>query len=827
MPPEDRRDNPFFFEAELDTKQLKDAVNKAEKIYIRFGSAMETVVEGLENQEDAQRKTGEAAKEAAKDSLEGAKDTIQGRNKVLGAFKKTGKGILGIFKREKDAVNDMGISFKGLLGILGGATVIGLIGKLVKDYIEWENQIRTLSVAFGEQNRVVGAASGLVQAYTGYLDLSREELVGIVKQMGELQIVSGNTKEAARTFQSIAKEAIHLGKSMDVSIESVVEMYDSFTRVYGLPHNKLRNISASMKYIQETTSISGQELMSFAQSLDDVTSRMIKVTGEGKARATADLMAMAGVLKDMGVQPEKVSQMFGEAMKIHSTEGARFLSFITEGTEYQAEQLRQMMVRGDVETPLSLLIQRVKKESPEWLAMNEEWLTETTRLTMAELTNIQRSTAPVETLIANARKAYDEGRKHTEAAMKRQNKLSMMWNNFKRVLERIWLAIGKNVTIIVTKLGEYLIPVLQRVAERMAEWSGWAQSPNGARAITDWIEKKAIPFFKNMWNVASKVFDWIVDKVKLLIDWWDSLTGTQKKWLVIGGAIATMFGGTIVNAVVGLISKLGPMGAAFTAIGVAAFAAGKKIIDEYYEPIERMHRQQKKWIQEEMDTFQQYADLKYAQHQLEAVANMKEADAVDTLRRLREEGYLTAEGLIKYDQRFIRNVGDLRMLQNTLNKSLEKNVKLTKLMGEKTEGVAGIIKKLGGASKDSIDKVRRATEQATVVSPLGKKVVAPGLEKTIPKLGGTAGPVAATVVEATTAAAAAPVPIPTAPPPVAKVAAPPPVTSAAPPVIPQVTVKADSPTSERLLGEIRDALVRIANSGKAHPSRALVSQVLG
>lgn len=826
--PEDRReDNPFFFEADLDTKELKNALSKAEKMYMSFGDKLEDLVEGLETQEDAQRKVGEAAKDAAKDSLEGAKDQDAARKKTTGIFRKTGKVIAGIFKREKDAVGDLGISYRSLLTIIGGATAVGLIGKLVKDYLEWDKEIRSLSVAFGDQNKVVGAASGLVQAYTGYLDLSRDELVGIVKQMGELQIVSGNTAQAAATFKSIAKEAIHLGKAMDVSIDSVVELYDTFTRVYKLPHNKLRNISASMKYIQETTSISSQELMSFAQGLDDVTSRMIKTTDAGKAKATADMMAMAGVLKDIGVQPEKVSQMFGEAMKIHSTEGARFLSFISEGTEYQAEQLRQMMVRGEVETPLTLLIQRIKKETPEWLSMNEEWLTETTRLSMAELTNIQRSTKPIHTLIAGARKAYAEGAKHTEAAMKRQNKLSMMWNNFKRVLERIWLSIGRNVTIIVTKLAEYLMPVLQRVAESMASWSGWAQSPSGARAITDWIEYKAIPFFKRLWKIATETFDWIVEKVRALIKWWGTLSDEQKKILVIGGAVATMFGSTITSGIVKAIGAMGPWGAAFAAVAAAAMWAGKKIIDEFYEPQIRMTKEVMRIEKQQHEAWKQYAEFKYARSQIQNIANMKEADAVDMLRRLREEGFITEEGLIKHDERFIRNMGDLRFLQNELNKSLAKNVKLTQAMGEKTAGVAGIIGKIGGKSKDTIDKIKRAREEATITSPLGKKVIAPGLEGTIPTLGAT--PLAATAATVEAAMPVAPVPIPAAPPTVPQII-PPPTTvtpAAAPPLTPQITVKADSPTSEKLLGEIRDTLVRIGNQGKMHPSRALVGQVLG
>ena len=48
------------------------------------------------------------------------------------------------------------------------------------------------------------------------------------------------------------------------------------------------------------------------------------------------------------------------------------------------------------------------------------------------------------------------------------------------------------------------------------------------------------------------------------------------------------------------------------------------------------------------------------------------------------------------------------------------------------------------------------------------------------------------------------------------------VQPAAPPPSPVVKVSTDSPKEERLLGEIRDTLVRISGKGIAHPSRQLL-----
>jgi hypothetical protein len=107
-----------------------------------------------------------------------------------------------------------------------------------------------------------------------------------------LKLIKGNTEAASKAFESLVTDTVNLSKSMNVSTDSVVGLYDQFTRVYGLPHNRLRNISASMKFIQETTSISGQELISFTQNLDGVLSRMINTSDTAKAEVTADMMAI-------------------------------------------------------------------------------------------------------------------------------------------------------------------------------------------------------------------------------------------------------------------------------------------------------------------------------------------------------------------------------------------------------------------------------------------------------------------------------------------------------------------------------------------------------
>ena len=520
------KDNPFFLEAGLDVSELEKSVTKAEKFYQTFSKSMEDAVEGLESQEEQYKKTGEAAQESAQEQERASNKSKRVLADRFNIIKKIGGGIGGIFKREKMAVESLGISWSSLAALIGGATVVGLIGKVIKDWLEFDGILREVNVTMSSSPRLMREASANIQELTGYLNTSREELSSMMKTFGELHIIQGNTEEAAKAFRQLTLDTIHLSKSMDVSTDSVTGMFDKFTRIYKLPHHRLRNIAASMKFIQEQTSISGQELVSFGEGLEDILSRMLRVTGAGREQATVDLMAMAGVLKDMGVQPEKVSQMFGEAMKIHSEQGAQFLSLITEGTDKTAEQVRKMMQAGDFQTPLTLLIERIKKESPEWLEHNEEWLAETTGLTFAELRNIQQASSEgLRDIFERNRKEYLRGQKHAEEAAKRQHKLSKLWNDLKRVAERVWLSIGSVFVEVATQVSAKLVPAIESMVEK---FRNWINSSEGVAAIEMWT--------RTLINLFGSLASWIGKKIPTALaamgSFWDKYLKDKFAWLL-------------------------------------------------------------------------------------------------------------------------------------------------------------------------------------------------------------------------------------------------------------------------------------------------------
>jgi hypothetical protein len=189
--PENKEDI-LFHEALLDTSQLKNALTKVEKAYTKFFDQIDKATDGLETQEDQHRKTGEAANKQAKETIDSGSKLI---NWFTGFFKKKkklrdqdtketeeanksrikssgilSKGVVGFIRHEKAALDSLGVSWSGFLGILGGGAILGALAKSAQSFLDFDNQIRSVAVTLGDQPRVLKTASSSIQKLTGRLD---------------------------------------------------------------------------------------------------------------------------------------------------------------------------------------------------------------------------------------------------------------------------------------------------------------------------------------------------------------------------------------------------------------------------------------------------------------------------------------------------------------------------------------------------------------------------------------------------------------------------------------------------------------------------------
>jgi len=809
--------NPFAFELEVEGEDnLRKALAKGERAYLNFGKSIDKVTDGLQDESEAHAKAGQAAKKAAQ-AAEEATEAKEQEAKKLGFFAKlkekflrrgekadenaakrrggVSKRIRGFFKREKDAADDAGISFGKLAGLIGGATIIGGLVAAARAYLEFDNQIRQLQSTLAGQPRVMNAAASAVQGLTGYLEFSREELIAVTKQMGDLHLVAGNTPKAAQQFRELTMDVLHLSRAMDVGTSSVVDMFDSFKRVYGLPHHRLRGIASSMKFIQEQTGITGEELLTFGKSLEDVLARMRGTTKNTKADVTRDMMAMAGVMKKFGIDAgDAIPSLFSEAMKIDSDKGNEWLAFLQSQTGVAMEDIRSMIEKGDTVTPMTLFIKSLKQQGPEMLRLNESYFTDMTGMSFAHLRKLMDvNEKGLRGFVEQTKKAEKVRNLHEKRAQARQNQLSQMWNNLKRAFERIWLAIGKIVVKVTTKLADFLIPKIMQGISWLEQKFAWFNSPEGGKAIHEWWDK-TIKFFSK----AGGVIEWVVDKISKAIKWWQGLSTETKTLIGVGGGLVLVFG-----KLLPIMGALGGKVAAVAAGLTAVYVGAKKVADW----VDKEQTKGIKALSKAKATSHAITEFGLKGTEQERMGFIKgemfgkEAQAGRTL--ITGSGKINMDELNRRATALIPTPAGWDFMPDFMKRKtvLEPRQRLVKMWA----AALGVVLK-----KTDMSKVRASRERDLARLKQTQKPPPVPVAKVAP------------APTTTPQVRAAPTPTPVTPTP--------PVAPAKPPSGPQI-VAVQSQTTDALLGEIRDILKKgsagTAAGAQPHPSRAQFHRSLG
>jgi len=799
MPPQDQKDSPFFYSADVDTTNLKNSLSKAEKAYVKFSKNLGDVVQGLEDQSVVQNKVGEEAKKEATKQEKRQNRTFTLFKRLLSfrrgqarkekaqrdKSEKEKDGILRRrLKKEKEALKDSGVSFGRLASLIGGGALVGGLIAAAKAYIHFDNKARELNVTLGAQPKLMAKARDMMVSYKGYLGLTSDEILQITKQMGELNLVIGDSKKSEKIFQSLFDDVVHLSKGMDVAAGSVVDMFDIFTRVYKLPHNRLRGIAASMKFIQENTAISGDELLNFAKNLDDVLTQMTKATKNQSADAKADLLAFAGIMKNLGVDPNKLSGIFSDALNIESDKGAEWLAFVTRQTGYGIEQMRKMIEKGDVTTPMMLMIRQLKKDGPEMIKTNRSYYQEMTGMSIGELIRLAKADeSQIAKIIASNRKAMKVAEAHKKAALARQNAISRSWAAVKAVFTKIWKAVGKTVATVAEKLAKALIPTAKKMVGWFQKTSLWAQSKSGGLAITKWTQDAVAWISEKLWPAVKKVgkaFGWLGDKVKALINWWGTLSSAEKTAIGVGVGLIAVF--VKMGPILGTLGgKVMAVVAALTALYVGA----KKVAD---------------WVdKEQAKQIKGKGAVKATEQGMLAAARGTKAERVAFVRSemKSKRGIITAGGKVNVSELQQRAIQAIPTPANWdyMSEAGKRQVLLAR--------AALVAKWQQGAN--------------LLLSMTDMKEVAAAEERHKKMMGIKDKPKAAT-----------PPPAPRIPPPPTKLE---PKTAPAPatPAMPK-EMKTDDPKSQQLLGQIRDTLNNMNIRGAQtplHPAEAVAKGALG
>lgn len=778
--------NPLSLEIEvLGNDNLTKSLAKSEAAYIKAEKAIHKTVAALKDESNESKETAKNKRKETK-SREDEHTKVTGWARVKAALfgkhskkeeddvKKRGglsKFITGFYHREKEAADEAGISFSSIAGLIGGGAILGAVYKSAEAFLEWDNSLGEIRTTLSTVPGVMTDAGMGIRELAADTGISREAIIEATKAIGDLNLSGSRLDVTSEEFQTLRKEIVEFGSAMGMSSDSVGELYHDLHSLYNLPHQRIRELSRSMKYLQENTSMTGQEVASFVENMKDLTARVV---GDPDKRADAirDFSAIAASLKDQGVDAKNFPSLFEEALKIDSEQGRTWLAFIEGQTGVGMDKIKNMIKSGDMTTPMELFVKATKTLAPEAIEQFEP-LFKTMGLGAPEILRLRNvNETSLRDMVNRAKAAEHDQSIIQRAAEARQNKLTQSWARIKLIAEDLWLSLGQAVT-------EGLVKHLQ-----------WFTTPEGKEATAGWIEKARL-----LGGALVDTFMGLVGWIKQGVEWWNNLSDSNKNLLVRVGEAIVIF-----KVLSGVINGIGGNAMALVAGLTAIYIGAKKIAD---------------WIDE-----RQGKDLK---------AQAEAGSAAEDINRARGFKSIAGGGFEKVTRSKETELGDIKALidRGANNRLLTSSGEINKGEMEKRLGNISDDDEKNRLRKnwtDELEKVRssplfkealeqRAKEmqQLKAISSAGAGAV---VSATANEMATTAGlPGASPTLEAATPVATTPIP-----------------TVSGETKSPQVTVIQNPQSTDRWLQKIYEAINGInaaPGAPPSHPSRQALAEALG
>lgn len=450
-------------------------LGKIEGAYARLGTEMDQfnkkLAKGMRTQNEAMSEEAESCSE----SQEATKDKAGRIGEMTNALRKNA-----------DSLEEVGVSWDKMIGVLEGITigaiaagVIGFLTNAVMKANEFRGEMLKLNEVMELSASQMREVNSVVLGFQGYAGKSREEVAGLARKLLELGQAPGTVEELGISFKQLAKDALDMSAATGISVDSSAELTDQLVRMNMVPANNIRNIAFSIKNVADQTRITADELIGFNKALEPLFAVLSDQTPEARARFTQEMMGIAGVLSNVGIDAGKTTDKFGEMLDRTSEEGAKSLGQLAQFTGVGTERLRDMIANDPTQVfdRLAKSAARMDTDQLQLMARSLEPL----GMNFADLTRLANEYGAAGK--KSFRDSVDEvirleakDKALASAASRRQTRIDAMSARFGRMWDSFTIRVGgKILDKIIIPLSDRLIPVLEDVVDYIVdlgdEWS--------------------------------------------------------------------------------------------------------------------------------------------------------------------------------------------------------------------------------------------------------------------------------------------------------------------------------------------------------------------
>lgn len=531
--------------------ELKDDTSQPlsliEKSFGNFYKKMDKLLGKYTDSVDEFNKETEESLDNQDKGIEKEKETVSWMSKLT-------KGL----KAEGDALEDVGLSWKSITGIIGGATLVGIIATTVKAYLDWSQSIADLNSALATNAKALGLVSNLTQDYSMELGVAEENVKGLMRQGLEFGLLSKMTEESTSNFKDWSKQSLILSKATGLAENTVGELYYTMADLYGLGYRNLRNVGAAFKHVADMSAISSDELAGFLKNLTPIFNRLPDLSGKAKTRVTVDLMAMAGAVSDTWGDPNKMSDMFGSMLDRFNDKGRDMVVQISSLTGQSVEAIRKGLKQGNFVDIMSGMSSELHKMPFERFEEYAHVLAESTGLEYDFLLSLRKQGAEggkqFKDSVSRARVKAREGKAAQDAALKTQTLVTRAMNKIRSAISQVWIVLGEGFT----SVGKGPI---DWVAEKMVSLAKWfrRESEEGGSVSTFFKRLKnfAVMAYDAIGNMFTKVDEAIPEIMYKIGKAWTWLT-KKMKWFFspAGGKQMEVWATTVASSVVDMVDGI-------------------------------------------------------------------------------------------------------------------------------------------------------------------------------------------------------------------------------------------------------------------------------
>lgn len=367
---------------------------------------------------------------------DGALESTKVAGSVQAGVGEVTKALGGVASETKNLVK-LGVGLWALyeLGLLDAA----------KAASQYRSEILLMNQSMDMNGRQMGVATGIVEKWWATLGYTREEVIAVVREGLQLGTLASKSKDAAENMRTWADETLYLARATGESTAEIGKLYNSLTRIHGVPDKQLYRIGSAIKYVGDETVLTHGELVQLVDSQSELL-ELARNSGTSLVPYTQRLLAVAGALGQGGIAADGMLKKMTDLLDLTDEQGLEAIEVVARYTRRGVGDLRKMITDSPdefVKVGVQAM-QEIGSGMDYYSQMRRKELAESLGVSREEALRMARFEGDISDFVTDTLGAGAKGvTKHRDAAHKTVDDTTEAYAKLDKELRMMWIGLGE------------------------------------------------------------------------------------------------------------------------------------------------------------------------------------------------------------------------------------------------------------------------------------------------------------------------------------------------------------------------------------------------